>query len=73
MSEKKETFHSLTVNLPIEVIKRIQKDIEGTSFTGVEDFIETLVLQKYPERKPVYTEEEEEIIKERLRKLGYIE
>lgn len=73
MSEKKETFRSLTVNLPVEVIKRIQKDIEGTSFTGVEHFIETLVLQKYPERKPVYTEEEEEIIRERLRKLGYIE
>lgn len=74
MSEKKGTFRSLTVKLPIEVIKRIQKDIEGTSFTGIEDFIATLVLQKYPElRKPDYTEEEETIIRERLRKLGYIE
>jgi len=73
MSAKEGTFRSLTVKLPIEVIKRIQKDIEGTSFRGVEDFVATLVLQKYPERKPVYTEAEEEIIKARLRKLGYIE
>lgn len=74
MSDKEETFRSLTVNLPVEVIERIRKDIEGTSFKGVEDFIEVLVLQKYPElRKPDYTEEEEKVIKERLRKLGYIE
>ncbi len=73
MSEKKETFRSIVVKLPVEVIERIQKDIEGTSFTEVEGFVASLVLQKYPERKPVYTEEEEEIIKKRLRKLGYIE
>ncbi len=73
MSEKEGTFRSLMIRLPIEVIKRIQEDIEGTSFTGVEDLVASLVLQKYPERKPVYTEEEEKIIKERLHKLGYIE
>lgn len=74
MSEEKETFRSFTVELPVKVIESIQKDIEGTSFKGVEDFITQLVLGKYPElRKPDYTKEEEELIKARLRKLGYIE
>ena len=64
----------VTIELPPEVVAKIAEDIEGTSFTSVEKFVESLVLQKYPElRKPDYTEEEEKIIRERLRKLGYIE
>ncbi len=74
MSEEPETIRSLTIKLPVDVIEKIQTDIKGTSFKGVEDFITQLVLGKYPElRKPDYTEEEEELIKERLRRLGYIE
>ncbi len=73
MSEENETYQDITIKLPVNMIKKIQEDIEGTSFTGVEGFIVSLVLQKYPElRKPDYTEEEEEIIRERLRKLGYL-
>ncbi len=64
----------ITIELPPELVAKIAEDIEGTSFTSVEKFVESLVLQKYPElRKPDYTKEEEEIIRERLRKLGYIE
>lgn len=74
MSEEEATFRSLIIKIPVDVIEKIQEDIDGTSFTGVEDFIVQLVLGKYPElRKPDYTEEEEELIKARLRKLGYIE
>lgn len=64
----------VTIELPPEVVAKISEDIEGTSFTSVEKFVESLVLQKYPElRKPDYTEEEEKIIRDRLVKLGYIE
>lgn len=64
----------VTIELPPEVVAKIAEDIEGTSFAKVEDFVKSLVLQKYPEfRQPVYTEEEEEVIRERLRRLGYIE
>ncbi|GAH80251.1 unnamed protein product [marine sediment metagenome] len=74
MSEETGANRSLTIKLPVDVIEKIETDIEGTSFKGVEDFITKLVLAKYPElRKPDYTEEEEELIKERLRRLGYIE
>ncbi len=64
----------VTIELPPEVVSKIAEDIAGTSFTSVEKFVESLVLQKYPElRKPDYTEEEEKIIRDRLVKLGYIE
>lgn len=64
----------LEIDLPDEIVAKIGDDIKGTSFTSVENFVESLVLQKYPElRQPDYTEEEEKIIRERLRKLGYIE
>ncbi len=64
----------ITIKLPNEVVAKIAEDIAGTSFTSVEKFVESLVLQKYPElRKPDYTEEEEKIIRDRLVKLGYIE
>ena len=65
---------SLQVRLPENIIKKIQADIEGTSFKSVANFIESLVMQKFHEYEPpVYTAEEEEVIKERLRKLGYFE
>jgi len=64
----------LEIDLPDEIVAKIGDDIKGTSFTSVENFVESLVLQKYPElRQPDYTEEEEKVIRERLRKLGYIE
>ena len=64
----------LTINLSERIIAQIGDDIKGTSFTSVENFVESLVNQKFPElQEPVYTAEEEEIIRERLRKLGYIE
>lgn len=64
----------LEIELPDEIVAKIGDDIKGTSFTSVENFVESLVLQKYPElRQPDYTEEEEKVIRERLRKLGYIE
>lgn len=64
----------ITIKLPRDVIAKIADDIKGTSFADVAALVESLVLQKYPEfRKPDYTEEEEKVIRERLRKLGYIE
>ncbi len=64
----------LQIRLPEKLIKEIQANIQGTSYKSVEDFIETLVKQRFHEtEEPVYTAEEEELIKERLRKLGYIE
>ena len=64
----------LEIKIPENIIKKIQVDIEGTNIKSVENFIENLVMQKFHDlNQPVYTAEEEELIKDRLRKLGYIE
>ena len=64
----------LQIRLPENIVKKIQTDIEGTSLKSVEDFVENLVMRRFHElEQPIYTEEEEELIKDRLRKLGYIE
>ena len=68
------TLAEITIKLPQELVTKILADIEGTSFENVESFVEDLVKKKYPElNDPVYTPEEEEMIRNRLRRLGYIE
>jgi hypothetical protein len=55
-----------------ELYKKIQTKINGTSFTSVEEYIALKLENEFPEELE-YTEEEEKIIRERLRRLGYIE
>jgi len=68
-----ETEKSIRITVPVSVVEQIREKIRGTSFRSVPDFIERMVLAKFPPEEKAYTEEEEEIIHERLRKLGYIE
>lgn len=51
-----------------------QVEISGGAFNSVEEYIEFILSEVIKEEKTVseYTSEEEEMIKERLRKLGYI-
>jgi len=67
MSDKK-----VAVKINKELYDKIQEKIEGTSITSVEEYIELLLENEFPEETE-YTEEEEELIRERLRRLGYIE
>jgi hypothetical protein len=62
----------VTVNIPKELYLKIQEKITGTSFTTVEAYIISKLENEFP-TKPVYTKEEENLIRERLRRLGYIE
>ncbi len=62
----------VAVKINKELYDKIQKKIEGTSITSVEEYIELLLENEFPEETE-YTEEEEELIRERLRRLGYIE
>lgn len=63
----------ICITVPTSVAEQIQEKIKGTSFRSASDFIKRMVLAKFPPEERVYTEEEEELIHERLRKLGYIE
>ncbi len=66
MSEK------VSIEIPEELYKKIEEKIKRTSFSSVEDYIIMKLENEFPTVQ-VYSEEEENIIRERLRKLGYIE
>lgn len=55
-----------------ELVKKIEEKISGTSITSIEEYVELLLENEFPEETE-YTAEEEELIRERLRRLGYIE
>jgi hypothetical protein len=62
----------VSVDIPQELYKKIQEKITGTSFVSVEAYIISKLENEFP-TEPVYTKEEEDLIRERLRRLGYIE
>jgi CO dehydrogenase/acetyl-CoA synthase beta subunit len=60
------------INISKELYDKVNEKITGTSITTVEEYIELLLENEFPEETE-YTKEEEELIRERLRRLGYIE
>ena len=62
----------IPINVPRELYEKIEEKISGTSYASVEEYIVSKLENEFPS-EPVYTKEEEELIRERLRKLGYIE
>ncbi|MCQ6254478.1 ribbon-helix-helix domain-containing protein [Methanocaldococcus sp.] len=67
-----------TVSIPIQLYEKIKKRIEGTGFTSVSDYVtyvlrEVLASLEEDEKEEVFSEEEEEKVKERLRALGYLD
>jgi len=67
-----------TVSIPVQLYEKIKKRIEGTGFTSVSDYVtyvlrEVLASLEEDEKEEVFTDEEEEKVKERLRALGYLD
>lgn len=62
----------VSIEIPEELYKKIEEKIKGTRFSSVEAYIIMKLENEFPTVQ-VYSEEEENIIRERLRKLGYIE
>jgi len=62
----------VSVMISKELVEKVEEKIAGTSITSVEEYIELLLENEFPEETE-YTAEEEELIRERLRRLGYIE
>ena len=60
------------IKISKELYDKVKEKIAGTSITTVEEYIELLLENEFPEETE-YTAEEEELIRERLRRLGYIE
>jgi hypothetical protein len=66
------TEEKVAVMIPRELYEKIMEKIAGTSFTSVEEYVVLKLENEFPDETE-YTEEEEQIIRERLRRLGYIE
>jgi len=58
--------------IPRDLYRKIEEKIAGTSFPSVEEYVVRKLENEFP-AEPVYSKEEEELIRERLRRLGYIE
>jgi hypothetical protein len=63
---------AVPVKIPKELYEKIAEKISGTSFASVEEYVVSKLENEFP-AEPVYTKEEEDLIRERLRRLGYIE
>ena len=62
----------MKVEIPDDIVQKIRERIKGTSFSSVEEYVVSKLESEFPP-KPVYTKDEEARIRERLRRLGYIE
>lgn len=72
-NEKKYT----TISIPTPLAEKIKKRIEGTGFTSLSSYV-TYVLREVisgmeEESEEVFSKEDEEKVKERLRALGYLD
>lgn len=75
MSEKnsKKTKFT-TVSIPVPLFEKAKEQIEGTGFTSVSSYVGYIlreVIAKSGEEP--YTKESEDEIREKLKKLGYLE
>ena len=63
-----------TVRIPEDVARKLEARLEGSAFDSVDAFV-AFVLGRLLEEQggPGFTEEDERLLKERLRSLGYID
>ena len=74
MSQNEE----FTITIPKTLVKKLRASIKDTNFTSLTQYIISLIRKALVESEETgaekaYTEKEEEIIKKRLRGLGYID
>jgi len=75
---KKEDKKYTTVSIPTPLVEKIKNRIEGTGFTSVSSYV-TYVLREVianmdeDDDDEVFSKEDEEKVKERLRALGYLD
>ncbi len=65
-----------TITIPAKLYERIEDRIKDTEFSSVSEYVTYVlneVLAAIEEDEEVFTEEEEEKVKERLRALGYLD
>ncbi len=76
MTEEKDKGKYTTVSIPAPLAEKIKKTIDGTGFTSLSSYV-TYVLRELvanmEEDEEIFSKDDEERIKERLRALGYLD
>jgi Arc/MetJ-type ribon-helix-helix transcriptional regulator len=77
MTEKTQGKNHINIQIPTDLAKKIQKRIEGTGFDSISSYVTYVlneVLSESEEKtEEVFTKEDEEKVKNRLRALGYLD
>jgi Arc/MetJ-type ribon-helix-helix transcriptional regulator len=74
--EKTKSKNFTSILIPTSLYKKLEEKVKETEFSSVSSLVTHIIreyLAKLEEEKEVFSEEEEEEIKERLRALGYID
>lgn len=62
----------VTIKIPRDLYKKIEKEARNSDFKSVEEFIIFVLSSAVEEDEEVFNQEDEEKVKERLRALGYL-
>ena len=65
-----------TISIPTSLYKKVEEAIKGTEFASASSYIVKVLresLSKDQRSEDVFTKEEEEKVKEKLKALGYID
>jgi len=66
----------VTISIPTSLFKKIEEKIRGTEISSVSSYVTKVLresLSKEQKVEEVFSQEDEEKIKERLKALGYID
>jgi Arc/MetJ-type ribon-helix-helix transcriptional regulator len=61
-----------TISLPTQLFKKVEKHVENTGFPSVSSYVAFILRTLLSEKTNKKADYETEIIKERLRELGYL-
>ena len=64
-----------TISIPETLYQKIEEQIKGTEFSSVEEYVIFVleeILKEEDDSEAALTPEEEELVKERLKGLGYL-
>ena len=77
MSKEKSKDQFENVPIPKAIVEKIKKRIEQTDFNSVSSYItyvlEEVLSEEDDEEEAVFSKEDEERVKERLKALGYLD
>ena len=77
-TDEKTIRESIPVHLPLRLYAKIRKRIKGTEFNSIQEYViyvleQVISSMESEEEEKVFSTEDEQIIKNRLRSLGYLD